>query len=363
MLRRLILSASLLLVAVPLSAQDAAKAKKPKKEVKEGETPKAADLKPLFKSTEPLELSIATDLKAFMKTRERGLPTRAGVMSLKNDAGQATTIPVQLGTRGNFRLSSRNCAFPPVRLVLPDSGTKGTAFSKQKRLKLVTRCQFNDEYDQYILQEYMLYRVYNLLTPLSFHARLAKVTYTDNEKKQEPVVSWAFLLEDDGDVAKRIPGELVDEKGALWDDLEPESTRLMSVFEYFIGNTDWSTAGLHNVKLTRDGNAILRPVAYDLDWSGVIGARYARPDPRLPIRDVRQRLYRGPCMKAEEIAPIVAIFNSKKAEIYQMYDDFKLLTPDNLKRTKEYFDDFYSTINDQKKLKREILENCQEKGN
>lgn len=356
----LIATFALLGASQPVSGQEVTKDARPKK-VRTGPI-EPAPLKRLFTSAQPLEMTIETDLKAFTRTRERGAATRPGTLTYADSAGQTVTLPIQMGTRGNFRLMARNCSFPPTRLVF-DSTARKTLFAGQKRLKLVTRCQKNEEYDQYILQEYNLYRVYNTLTPFSFHARLARVTFNDQQKKEDPITMWAFMIEDDGDMAKRNASAILDQKGALWDDLRGEELRTMSMFEYFIGNTDWSVGGLHNVKLIRDGNLDIRTVAYDLDWSGVISARYARPDPRLPIRQVRERLFRGPCMTEQQLATVAALFMEKKNAIYALYADLPALKPDVVKRTLEYYDDFYRTLADRRRSKREILETCQPHGN
>lgn len=321
----------------------------------------AVPVKRLFERAEPLEMTIDTDLKAFTRTRTRGAATRTSNLTYTDSAGQVVSLPIQLGTRGNFRLQARNCSFPPTRLVF--DSVKKTEFAGQKRLKLVTRCQNNEEFDQYILQEYNLYRIYNLLTPFSFNVRLAKTTFTDRDKKEQPLTMWTFIIEDDGDMAKRNAAAILDQKGAVWEDLETESTRLVALFEYFIGNTDWSAGGLHNIRLVRDNSMVLRPVAYDMDWSGAIATRYARPDARLPIRSVRERLYRGPCMSEDDLASLTQLFVEKKDAIYALYSDLPGLKPDVAKRTLEYFDEFYKTVGDKRRAKREIIDACLPKGN
>ena len=356
-----LIALALLCAVHPLDAQDAAaKSKKPKKE--KSDSIVAAPLKRLFTATQPIEMSITTDLKAFTRTHDRGAPVRSASLAYTDSAGQQVTLPIQMGVRGNFRLQARNCSFPPTRLIF-DSTVKKTVFAGQKRLKLVTRCQKSDEFDQYILQEYNLYRVYNLLTPFSFRARLARVTFNDQQKKEEPITMWAFMIEDDGDMAKRNATTLLDQKGALWDDVDGELLRTMSLFEFFIGNTDWSVGGLHNVKLVRDAQLNIRTVAYDLDWSGVISARYARPDAKLPIRTVRDRLFRGPCMTEAEFLTSATLFAQQKDAIYALYKDLPQLSPSTAKNSLEYYDDFYKLIGDKRRAKREILETCQPKGN
>jgi hypothetical protein len=368
LLRAACLTLSFVLIAVPAEAQSrdqpppnaqGIKTKKGKPEP--GEPIEVRPLRRLFQSTAPLEMTIETDLKDFVRTRKRDAPLRDATLTYTDSAGQKHVLPMKIGTRGNFRLQARNCSFPPVRLAF--DSTKGTEFAGQDKIKLVARCQSNDEFEQYILQEYNLYRIYNLLTPYSFHARLARTTFVDAQKKEPSITMWTFMIEDDGDMARRNAGVIFDVKGALWSDLDPTITGIMSLFEYFIGNTDWSAGGLHNVKLVRDQFMNVRPVAYDLDWSGVISARYARPDGRLPIKTVRERLYRGPCMTEDEIAAIHQIFVEKKDAIWALYTGFAPMDEGVKKRTLEYFEDYYKLMDDKRRMKREIIDACLQRGN
>ena len=63
----------------------------------------------------------------------------------------------------------------------------------------------------------------------------------------------------------------------------------MSVFQYMVGNTDWSMVRFHNVEVSRTPRGVYVPVPYDFDWTGLVSTRYARPNEGLGIRSVRQR--------------------------------------------------------------------------
>ncbi len=64
-----------------------------------------------------------------------------------------------------------------------------------------------------MLLEYSAYRLYNLMTPLSFRARLANIDYLDDNGR--PYVSRVgFFIEDFSDVAKRN-GMAVAHMGAI----------------------------------------------------------------------------------------------------------------------------------------------------
>ncbi len=338
------------------SAQDAAKA-----EAKVDTAPRK-----LFRSQEPVTMTITVDLKKLVRMRERQSAPIPATLVYDAGAQGKDTMLISVGTRGNFRLAGRNCNFPPIRLFFSKAEIKGSIFEHQKELKLVTRCQSDDkEYEQYILQEEPIYRIYNMLTPYSMRTRLVKVTYADSLKKEKPVVTWAFLVEESEDVARRTGGKPFMAKRAVFDDVESKHIRLIGFFEYMIANTDWSLGALHNMKLIRaaDGFNVF-PMAYDFDWSGVINPRYANPDPQLPIRSVRERLYRGPCIRNDaEIIEVAAEFTKRKDAIYALYDKQVDLDPKNVKQTKEYYDEFFKIIASPKKVQDEMMRTCQELGN
>ena len=61
----------------------------------------------------------------------------------------------------------------------------------------------------------------------------------------------------------------------------------VALFEYMIGNLDWSVPVRHNIKLIvpkEDSNAIAFPVPYDFDYSGLVKTDYAIPPPELELR-------------------------------------------------------------------------------
>jgi len=231
-------------------------------------------------------------------------------------------------------------------------------FAGQGGLKLVVHCQDRDSYEQNLLQEYLLYRVFNLITEKSFRARLARVTYLDRSGKAKPVTRYAFFIEDDDPMARREDAQVLEQKGLTQLDTEVAHTGLVAMFEYLIGNTDFSFAALHNIVMIRDSTGTVFAVPYDFDWSGVVSASYAVPDPRLGIKSVRERLYRGYCRTPEQLGPTIARFDDRKDSIYALFRSQEGLDPKRAEQTLRYFDDFYRTINDTRAANREFVRNC-----
>ncbi|HEY2856074.1 MAG TPA: hypothetical protein VGJ18_24755 [Gemmatimonadaceae bacterium] len=351
-----VLTASFALTAT-LSAQTKQQGKK-----KDKELPAQVELAPheaakIFTGETPVAFTLTANFDRLRHDRKEDAPWRWASLTVADSAEGNIELPLKVRTRGIWRLNQ--CDLPPLRLDFVKSTVKQTEFAKLDKPKLVMHCRDNDEYEQYILQEFQLYRIYNLLTQYSNRVRLARVTYADSGSGKVIARRWAFLEEEPAAVAYRVGGVLVKQKGAGPSDLEPNADALFALFQYFIGNTDWSVNGLHNVEVI-DTQLGYVPVAYDFDFSGAVNTRYATVDPRLPIHRVRDRLYRGYCVPLESYPPAYALFNAKRDSIYALYRDSlgQLIKGDRVKETLEYFDDFYKTINDPRVAKHEIEDRC-----
>lgn len=304
---------------------------------------------PLFKNEDIIELKLITNLKTLQKDRGEKPVNHWGKLLYTRKKKGYITIPIKLKVRGNFRRLTTNCIFPPLLLDLPMKKDKNSIFERQNRLKLVTHCQTED----YIFHEYMVYRMYNLITNYSFRARLAQVTYEDSTGKRDPQIKYAFLIEDDEDMAKRNKAKIQSLKQTSMTHVDSLNMATVAVFEYLIGNTDWSVPYLHNIKLlARKGESGYPiPVPYDFDHAGIVEAPYARPAEQLGLESVRERLYRGITYSPEVLNQVFDKFRKAKPEIYALYENYPKLKPGYVKRTLRYLDEFYKTIDNTKEVK------------
>jgi len=310
----------------------------------------------LFETNEPLALSLSADFGAVAKERGTTKSNHPGTLSYVSPSGDSVTLSIQVHTRGHYRL--RICQYPPIKIDFDTNRVAGTVFAHLKSLKLVEQCRNGNAYADYLLEEYLIYRMYNLLTDKSFRARLVRVTYVDAKQKHAPETRYAFFLEDDDRMARRsrmaVFAHPVNQS-------ETDTTQmgLFAVFQYMIGNTDWAVSALHNVVLIWDSTGVMYPVPYDFDWSGVISPPYATPDPSLNLLNVRQRTFRNAeCFNTETLTSLFARFNAQKDSIYALYRDQEGLEPKRVKQALDYYDDFYHTINDAGAARREFLVSC-----
>jgi hypothetical protein len=332
------------------------------------EAVEAARSAPLFSSNEMVEITIETDFNALRRQdRVRGSDQRPAVLRWSGPDGSQGSLDFQIRTRGNFRLMTRNCDFPPLRLNIRTREAAGTLFEGQDRLKLVSVCKLRQSYwEQYVLREYLAYQTFNVLTPISYRARLARVTYVDTSGRDDTFTRYAFIIEDDEEMAARQGARFVElpPGGQIHPALlEPNHAALVDVFQYLIGNTDWSGVQMHNMTPIQFPNGPYITVPYDFDFAGVVNARYAVPDSTLSITRVTQRIYRGFCpgevgRTMETYESAFALFREKQDEIYELWSSQEGLEEGVLREVTRFFDDFYRTLGDPRRIDSQLMRTC-----
>lgn len=322
--------------------------------------PKRSGEPTLFETDDVLSINLRGNINALLKDRSDNAAYHPVSISYNNAENREEVVLANAKTRGHFRRLKENCAYPPLAIKFSNNGLQNQSiFKGQHKLKLVMPCQG----DEYIIHEWLVYKIYNLVTPTSFKARLLRVTLLDENSKQIQKPFYAFLLEDEDQMALRNHLISVERK------LQPQQTSaeaflIMSVFEYLVANTDWSVQYLQNIKLLAvDSNAVPLAVPYDFDHAGIVRAPYAQPFEALRMRSITERRYRGYCitdMKAFE--PVIDLFNRIKVDIYNLYSNCSLLDDRYKKRTLKYLDEFYSTINNPKDWQKAFSYPCDKNG-
>ncbi len=172
-----------------------------------------------------------------------------------------------------------------------------------------------------------------------------------------------YCLEEEDQMAKRnnsvaVERKIIPEQSAQQNFLD------MAVFEYLIGNTDWSVQYLQNIKLVaQDSTSVAFTVPYDFDHSGIVNVPYAKPAEELELASVRTRRYRGYCITdMKQFDASISLYNKLKEDIYKLYSGNPLLDPKYIKSTLQYLDEFYSTINNPKSLQKDFGYPCNKNG-
>ena len=330
--------------------------------------PEAA-AQPLFATEDTLVVRIEAPFRTLMRKRsETG--QLDGRLVYADPAGSEHLLDVKLRTRGIFRRSAENCEFAPIRVNFRKSQVDGTVFAGQDKLKLVTHCENgSDTYEQYVLREYLAYKIFNALTDHSFRARLLQVTYVDTDRDGESLTRYAFFIEDDDRLAERIGAEKVAVEQASYARLEEKQAALVTVFEYLIGNTDFSMIGpdkgkdcCHNIELFSREPGVYIAVPYDFDFSGLVDARYAAPHPSLRTRSVTRRVYRGICAHNDVMEETVAQFRGRQAVIGRLPATIDGMDDRARSKAENYIAEFYEDIEDAEAVEDNLITECHSAG-
>jgi len=308
----------------------------------------------LFQDGAPLEFTLTAPFNLINKERTANNAKQFPALLTVG----AADIPVTIGSRGHLRLKSTTCDFVPIRIDFKSGDVAGTAFEGQTTLKLGTHCRRDGEFDQYVVREYLSYKLANLVTPLSFRARLARATYVDAASKKTLTTRAALFLEHENDVARRLGGRDVRPPHMVFKDFDKEALTTTLMLEYMLGNTDYSIWSLHNIVVVQDKTRRFFPVAYDFDLSGMVNAPYAAPDERLGIRHVTDRLYRGPCRTLEEMTAAAEPFRGHREEMLAAIEATPELSRLHKREMTEYVESFFRRIATPDAIRRTFVDGC-----
>jgi hypothetical protein len=321
---------------------------------------------PLFADDQPIHIGLRAPISAIARTPSNLRTARPATLTLF--AATAETHSIQLSPRGLTRRLKITCGFPPLRLEFTSKPAATSLFKGQRRLKLTTHCRPSPKHQQYVLLEYAAYRLFNVVSRHGLRARLATVDYAEADGR--PVISrLGFLVEDGDDAAKRnglvearMPARISPSQ------LDPTAAARAALFEYMIGNLDWSMrAGpqgdvcCHNFRLMAASAAArtgLVPIPYDFDYSGFVNAPYAAPPAGIPVSSVRERRYRGHCIHNMQAIQVAAEFRAKRPELMAVLDSLPQLETGRRQSASAYLDGFFRDIATDGDVAKRLLNTC-----
>lgn len=322
----------------------------------------------LFSDNSEIAITLSGPLGTIQRNAARSTEPRPGTVTLAGATPQ--TFNVQIGARGYTRRAGGICQYTPLRLDF-QGGTRGSLFQGQNKLKLVAPCRGGDAYQQLVVLEYLAYRLYNEMTPMSFRARPVRVTYhdTDNARGRDDV-RWGFLIEDDNDTAHRNHRVKLDVQtgDVTAAGLDPQAATRAALFEYLISNLDWDMVSghvgdpcCHNHKLigaTATARTGVVPLPFDFDYSGLVSAPYAVPPEGIRIRDVRTRYFRGYCRFNDQLPAVIADVRSRRAAFYGVIDNQPNLDAGHKRTAHSFLDGFFAVLDDPARTASELTNHC-----
>jgi hypothetical protein len=219
--------------------------------------------RPLFECDEVLAFELELPMKTLYR-RAESRPDLDGVLRYVDESGETLSFDVRLTTRGHSRLEI--CTFPPLSVNLKRKQVENTIFAGQNKLKIVTPCRRGGRYEDYLRQEYGIYKAYNVVADPSFRVRLLEITFRDSQGKLKPEVRTAFFIESIKEVAERSGMETVKLNSIPPRHLDPVNSSVYELFQFLVANTDWSKSkGPGDEDCCHNGK-VLRLPGQDLGW-------------------------------------------------------------------------------------------------
>jgi len=320
----------------------------------------------LFSEDQPIRATIRGPISAVASTPAPARTARPATLELTVPAVEKHAI--QLSPRGLTRRQKDRCTFPPLRVEFTGKPDKSSLFDRQKRLKLTTHCRNSAGHQQHVLMEYAAYRMLNLLSPTGLRVRLGSFDYADTGGR---VIESriGFFVEDPDDAAGRNGlKEIRTNTRFAVGQLDSAAAARAALFEYMIGNTDWSMrAGpqndicCHNFRLfgaAAASQSAMVPVPYDFDASGLVDAPYAVPSESLGMNSVRERRYRGYCAHNSHALGAAAEFRAKQSQIVGVLSTIPGLDERRRSGATAYLDSFFRDIATDEALNKKVLRTC-----
>ncbi|MEN8227518.1 MAG: hypothetical protein ABFS38_05130 [Bacteroidota bacterium] len=312
----------------------------------------------LFNELDPMDITLTFDLKKYQRNKFEGKYIPVHFHYQINDTLGLEKM-MRIKARGQFRRSY--CSFAPFWLNIRKANVKNQHLQDVKRMKIVTHCRSSKEYKEYLLKEYLTYKIFNILSPVSFRVRLIRMKYVDTGRKGKVTESWAFIIEPEGLLAERHDALAIKKDELSMRFMEPESMDLVAIFMFMIGNSDYSIAGRHNVKilgLPGFGTDGYTPVPYDFDYSGIVNANYAVPGENLGITSVEERYYLGPCREESGYQLAIQQIEEHRDEIFHLIHSFPHLKKGQKNEMINYLESYFNLASNPVKIYSELNWSC-----
>lgn len=294
----------------------------------------------LLQQEEVTKVRMALDLEQLTQSKY-DTSEYAGLISFTDAEKNQQEWKVDFTQRGKFR-RSKCTDIPPLRLNFRKKDLKKAGLAKHDDMKLVTYCMGEEaEAREFLLREYLIYRLYNQLTDASYRVQLLDITFIDINT-QESRRQMGFLIEDTAQLRARLSAQKANSKFAIKaEDFHSEHRQMASLFQYMIGNADWNLQQSKNVKHVIKDEKII-PVPYDFDFAAMVRASYARLNSHLGQRSIDERFYLGFEQSSQELAQTRKHFRKNKKQLVQTIKSFKLLDGKTRREMIAYLQSFFA---------------------
>jgi hypothetical protein len=305
----------------------------------------------LFKDDKIVDISLKFDLATYFRSKPQKDYIDANI-TIHLSKTDSVTRDIRLRTRGVFR--NQYCTFAPIELNFKKTDFGYSDLNNISKLKLQPQCGSGKDKEEYVIREYLAYKLFNALTDTSFRVRLLTVTYLDSKKDRKPIKQYGFFIEPAEMLAKRTGSLLIKAQNLTQKSIIPAVMDRLAIFNYMIGNYDWSLPGQHNILVIKSqvidpyGRGIAIP--HDFDWTGLVNATYAIPAENMGTSSVRERIFGGVCRTKETYMKTLDLFSSKKTEFYRIINEFPYLSNGAKKDMIRYLNEFFDQLEGRRDL-------------
>jgi hypothetical protein len=312
----------------------------------------------LFGEKAPMHITLTFNIKEYQREKYKGEYMPVHFTYKLNDTVQLEK-DMRLKARGKFRRN--HCSLAPFWLDVVKTDQKNGNSTGFHRVKIVTHCKGAVAYAEYVLKEYLCYKIYNIISPVSFRVRLVRMTYVDTGRKNKATEGWAFMIEPEELLAQRMDAHVVRRDNISTALLRPWEIDILALFQYMIGNVDYSIYGRQNIKLLGlpgYGSAGYTPVPYDFDYTGLVDTYYAIPSEFTGLNSVRDRMYLGPCRDDNSYLAATKHLDQCRDEILDLIRNFEYLEERYKDEMIDYIEAYYAISENKKALLSAMKRTC-----
>jgi hypothetical protein len=185
----------------------------------------------------------------------------------------------------------------------------------------------------------------------------------DTQKKRKPIKQYGFFIEPLEMLCTRANCLPIKLRTLNQKSIFPWIMDRLAIFNYMIGNYDWSVPGQHNVtvikSLSYEPSGLGIAIPHDFDWTGLVNPTYAIPTEEIGTENVRERLFVGICRNKEVFRNELEMFREKRNDFLKVINDFSYISNQTKKDINSYLDGFFNQLTGNKEtVLSNILSKC-----
>ncbi len=289
---------------------------------------------------EVIKIELRANIEDFLSNR-RNADYIPAVFIYTDQQGSRKSLDTKIRVRGNYRRIK--CDLPPIKLNFDKDELAAMGFSTIDKYKMVTHCLDDNQGDDIVLREHLIYQLHNLVTPYSFRTQLVEVTYHDTGSGDRST-HYGIIIENEEEMAQRLGGSVCDNCYGADRKFDVENMLQTSVFQYMIGNMDWSIFKQKNTKILNAGASdVFQVVTYDFDFSALVNAPYYAPQQELGLVG-RERYYMGLACTEDQMMDCLDHFKSLESPIISTINEHPRLSKSSKMDIRRYIGTFFAKI-------------------